>query len=1208
MNKKLLILLLGVLLISCTEEEKRLEKNEKYHCISAKIENYQNNTTRVLNNEYKLSWETNDRIGVFTTNTTNAVFNYQDTQGNIAEFEGILNSSEETIDFAYYPYQTNAERIKNDLSIVLPSEYNFTGNYSMPMIGIKDNDSQFIFKHLCGALRVIGNNLFNNIDRIVITSIGDVAPAIAGKAIVKEIATNNIILTIDQNGSKSITYHIQNSDRINTEDIIIPLPVGTYLELQISLYNANSSEPTLIQTLSNVAIKRAILQDVNINNTSTESSDYKLNNNVQLISEGMKFEVTLSTHNNSELIFNNANKSELPAIGKIILAKSSEILPTGFLGRVTDIIENSNNSFTIKTEKVSLSEAFDKLYVNETVNLIPEEADNISTKGLLNSIFFDGELSNTFNWNYPLIGENSFSSKGYLNTGIRLTININLDKDKKMEYCAITVISNMKLHTNLGIQIATKEEIELGRFTLMKINFLPVRLLGGIITINPTLEPQLYVTGEGYMKYNNIEVDAEVQSTAAALFKNGQWEKGTCSQIKVNNESPWNFQNNIELDGTLRVGIANEINYKLYNVDEMRLFITPEVGTKLNGNISLDNMNLDSSILEEILDKTTFTTSLYLRGKVGADASLLIPVDTLSVSVPIPIIEYEFEEFDFCKKEIRLIPFFKELTANVSTQDNSTLNYAANINTEITGELLTKDVEIGLALTDPNGQLISDSNPIIYNGGTTNKENTNTSIKMEEDFENLNAESTYMVYPKITSPAFSSLQENGTIELKGKAIEFKTSNQLRDVLTKIYHENGGDSWTNKKNWCTDAPVAEWEGVDLLADGTYKLSFISNNELTGTLSIENCYVPIILCSSNTIEKLHIKNCPNLKFDNPINNFSNLRDVYIENIKLVDEDMTGIEIEDQKKYTFKFKYMDKLENIEIRNCKNELYYMEIFGCPSLTSIVCEMLEFDEKKYKDLFYDTDYTLEYGETTLINISDCAKLETIQFNNNMCIGSIYLQSCHSLTDASFEQNDPHIMHIRNCKIKNFSADKAAISIDDSQTSVIDNVNILHGSLCLHDTNDKNRAKISVLNLKGSLRPYYHNTIKFNNSLKFASISKCDAANIDFNGCNQLETIICSCDSSIDVRNTPALKQFICKNATDVYFDSHLGSVYFDCTESRITKIIPSFLNPESGLFRYIPRYKYEEIKGQYNQTIRIEVIDRGYGWWFPGEPERGYH
>ncbi len=1204
--KKCLLFLLGVLLISCAKDENRGEKNGSDYLL-AQVEDLQ-----TVDGCYKLSWGANDKIGVYGAASINLPFSYQDEQTDMAVFRGALGSSEEIIDFAYYPYQASVERSGNKLSIVLPSEYEYTGGCNLPMIGFETKEREFLFKNLCGALYISTDGFSDDVDRFEIVSVGDDSPAIAGNAVVDDVSTHNAILSIAGNGTKRIVYHIQSEYWKNHESdgLVVPLPVGTYPTIKISLYGASDAEPIITHTMSDVHIARSTMQKVPIANPA--DADYVLSSNTQLLSDDIMSKVSFSTTDGSELFFDKGvSESDIPQVGSIILAKSSDNLPTGFLGRVTEINMNDDGSFVVKTEKVALGEAFDKLYINETVDLVPEGTNILATKGLLNSIFYDGELSHTFNWNRQ-IAETGILSEGYLSTGFRLTVNINLDKDKKLEYAAFTVVSNVKLYANINLFFSTSEEVELFEHKLGKIEFIPVKFWGGLVTINPTFEPYFYVTGEGYIENNVLEVEVEAQSTSAALYEGGKWEAKNRSVIKTNNESPWNFKNNIELDGTLRVGIAGEINYKLYNFDGMRVYITPEVGAKVHGNSVLNDTDLTSMSLEKFLTNTKLDASLYLRGKIGADASLLIPVDTFLIGIPIEN-EFEFEEYEFCKKEIKLIPSFKDLLVDVNRKEESTDSYEATINTELNGELLCKDVKVELELVNQEGDTVSSSEPISYNGGKTDLDSPDVVTKMDEKFENLDAETTYKVYPKITSPAFADLKENGTIELKSKAVEFKTNNLLRDVLIKIYNENNGRNWRYQRNWCSEAPVAEWEGVDRLDDGTYKFSFMSNNELTGTLSIENCCESVILCSSHTIESLNIKNCPNLKFDTPINTFVNLRNVKLDNIKLEDQEFIGVEgmSDSLKNYTFKFEGMSKLENIDIKNCQGQLYYMSVVLCPLLTSLNCDNLIFNEQKFGGLaFTDPDHRIEWGEYTLLNIDNCERLDSIQVNQCENIGSIYIQNCSSLGEVSFMQNCFRDLNVaRKCDIQNFTVNSDYPTegymrvnfIDVENHSTIENVNIQGVPLTIFDSEN---IKISVLN--SALLPGPMNmTYKFNDYLKCFISERLFQGNLDFNGCTRLETIICNSEGIVDVRNTPALQKFVCSGFTkDILLDAHISSVFFDCSNSMISKIIPDYLNTESGLFRYVPRFNYVRDPN----TDEIEVVDRGYGWWYPGEPERGYH
>lgn len=76
-----------------------------------------------------------------------------------------------------------------------------------------------------------------------------------------------------------------------------------------------------------------------------------------------------------------------------------------------------------------------------------------------------------------------------------------------------------------------------------------------------------------------------------------------------------------------------------------------------------------------------------------------------------------------------------------------------------------------------------------------------------------------------TSLSIKSYPNNTENERSARFIIFNETYQLHDTLEviqnvnperlaliKIYKALNGDNWTNKKNWCSDRPLEEWEGI------------------------------------------------------------------------------------------------------------------------------------------------------------------------------------------------------------------------------------------------------------------------------------------------------------------------------------------------------------------------------------------------------------
>ena len=72
-----------------------------------------------------------------------------------------------------------------------------------------------------------------------------------------------------------------------------------------------------------------------------------------------------------------------------------------------------------------------------------------------------------------------------------------------------------------------------------------------------------------------------------------------------------------------------------------------------------------------------------------------------------------------------------------------------------------------------------------------------------------------------------------------------------------------------------------------------------------------------------------------------------------------------------------------------------------------------------------------------------------------------------------------------------------------------------------------------------------------------------------------------------------------------------------DAENSAVLHVIPDWF--KISIFKYdLDHYRYEQrytytykyVQDQYGNDVRVvdSVEDKGYGWWYPGEPESGEH
>lgn len=230
------------------------------HTLKAQIEQSANTRTMV-DEENRVCWVKGDQIGVFDGDgVVNIPFSFSGMadSGQSAIFKGNLPEGGAP-SVAYYPYDDEAVLGGDKLSFVLPSEYDYTENSNAPMIGVKQDNGSFLFKHLCGLLRLSVVGIPEGTTTLKIKSEGPDAPAIAGNAVVHDIHQFGAVLAISTDQATEITISCE-SESVSNKVFLIPLPVATYPHFSISM----QSEDRIFfeKHISDCSIKRATILDM----------------------------------------------------------------------------------------------------------------------------------------------------------------------------------------------------------------------------------------------------------------------------------------------------------------------------------------------------------------------------------------------------------------------------------------------------------------------------------------------------------------------------------------------------------------------------------------------------------------------------------------------------------------------------------------------------------------------------------------------------------------------------------------------------------------------------------------------------------------------------------------------------------------------------------------------------------------------------------
>lgn len=451
------------------------------------------------------------------------------------------------------------------------------------------------------------------------------------------------------------------------------------------------------------------------------------------------------------------------------------------------------------------------------------------------------------------------------------------------------------------------------------------------------------------------------------------------------------------------------------------------------------------------------------------------------------------------------------------------------------------------------------------------------------------------------------------------------SNDLRDMLVRIYNECGGENWEHQKNWCSDVPVTEWEGVvkieetkngDRYKVGTYVFEFMELNKLTGVATFENCNKMIQLVSSKSLEGLVVKNCPKLQIGyNIYSLYPNLKTLYVDGIQLNDKEVDGY-----RTATFVLAGMQFIETIQIQNCGGTLLQMDIFDCSKLETVVCLANSFNKECY-----------DAGLSTYIQIGSCTKIKDIQCKDNNYLTYIKIVSCLKLDNVNINAYDLNMVGTVNCSINNLTYETAGggngilyLYGKTSEDESISNLSIKN----IH----VNNASIEYEGCINYLKALYADGCSFYSKdtgqsidecnfsnyekLETVELTSCSALRFNFNTCPNLKELTISNSwqgEVVDIRNCPNLKNANCSNnssLTDILFDNNINRMNMTCRNNvKLLKMIPDFYKPtDNTSFNHDVRYEYIDIRDKYGNLIRWEVIDHKYGWWYPGEPKSGRH
>lgn len=245
------LLICGLLISNCSQEDNNLISEGNYSIITASIESAAKTRSTVTEGG-EFAWAKGDKISVQQQTGGFATYVY----GNDSQFVMEGSSASPLGGVAYYPANTN----HTNSAFTLAAEYdldNNTRNTNAPMIAsVSQNATDFSFRHLGGVLRFIFRSVPAEANKFVFST----NKAISGSF---DIATSNGTQVIvvddtptDENNTITINFNAGQSTEMT---FYVPMPIGTYNSMSVAFYNDATELWSASSTATNIIDRASLL-------------------------------------------------------------------------------------------------------------------------------------------------------------------------------------------------------------------------------------------------------------------------------------------------------------------------------------------------------------------------------------------------------------------------------------------------------------------------------------------------------------------------------------------------------------------------------------------------------------------------------------------------------------------------------------------------------------------------------------------------------------------------------------------------------------------------------------------------------------------------------------------------------------------------------------------------------------------------------------
>lgn len=919
-------------------------------------------------------------------------------------------------------------------------------------------------------------------------------------------------------------------------------------------------DATVTVTSGNVSrsiiIRQSGTKSGNISYTISDETKFLTSADMSNISEGEGWD---------KLVYTSGTPvDELPVKDNILLLSTpTKEFPYGFVKRVVDVGDKSDDgSVVVTTIDVPFEKAFDKLEIETTgldlTNYVDQiiDANGNQLPYTRTRAVSQGSLSITLP--SDLI---EFGGQDFENIKLSPSIDINLGMrlqtvvyEKKLLTFNLLVDPDISLGADFTIEVGNKKELVKDLMTIY-MNPIPV----GPIIITPYVRFSALVRFDGSISLT-ASISYDHALTVGAKYETGDWNAiyrdrsvGSDDVSPITYGSAIGYGSAIRVDGGVGVGIKTRVGFGLY-------------GNLLSGDLGITTLLRGSG--EATIDLEEPIQSSRLLSNMSLQSEFLIDADVSLSVMGEPIAEEEIPgEISIPIDTLYLIPELQEQKKVKVDGRNVDIELECKRRSVFDMKIIG---EVHEANTDNKFEV-----EFLPEGGAYKPVNNSQSVKLTKRLTNLNEGETYIVYLfMVVEGKKIALEDHDRIFF---TIEDESINAAaKAILSDIYNSAGGSSW-NECNWFdTGVEIADFDGVYIYGKPgeMYEMSIYPSEEwqLTGDMNVGNHTANINLtwsmygnnnCHSIVVHDMKCKIVGGL-YDN-----SNLE---------------RLEVHSPYFYGFTMSQFN-----------TNLMYLDVSGT-AITEIAPE----------EWVSGVDFQPVPVKLKEVNVDNCPNLEMIHLDG----GTTYTGKPDLILTLSAD----------NCpKMKLLQLDSLNIDIESGLDATT--IRMKNSTMAGEASLSSPLLKEIHLSFMGS---------RFFDKLRIADNPLLEYVNIDFDMIDETievgidELTLLNCNSLLEFRvyNLGAATQSLVRSL-NVANCSKLNRLHArdlklrELTLSNLPALKHLFVkgNLMTGLMLPV----FDEVRGReygwrdlsYDQRYFYDwgsVTDTGVGYWYDGEPDRGYH